>query len=103
MSHTSEAAGARRPGSVRWANRANSDVPAAPTSVDGDGPRYDDRGLLAVGGITDRKQPLELVRAAARLLDHHPDLHLAFVGDGPLADRIAPLAAELGIHTEANP
>ena len=56
--------------------------------------------LLAVGGITDRKQPLELVRAAARLLDHHPDLHLAFVGDGPLADRIAPLAAELGIPAE---
>lgn len=41
--------------------------------------------VLAVGGLTERKNPLTLLQAVARLRHTRPDLRLAFVGDGPLA------------------
>ena len=41
--------------------------------------------VLAVGGLTARKNPLTLLQAFARLRSTHPGAHLAFVGDGPLA------------------
>ncbi len=54
--------------------------------------------VLAVGGLTDRKNPLGLLRAFARLRGaDHPDARLAFVGDGPLADAIASGAQRLGL------
>lgn len=44
--------------------------------------------VLAVGGLTDRKNPLTLLQAFARLRAARPDARLAFVGDGPLAPTV---------------
>ena len=41
--------------------------------------------VLAVGGLTERKNPLTLLQAFARLRAERPNARLAFVGDGPLA------------------
>ncbi|HTI35252.1 MAG TPA: glycosyltransferase, partial [Miltoncostaea sp.] len=41
--------------------------------------------VLAVGGLTDRKNPLGLLQTFARVRAERPDARLAFVGDGPLA------------------
>lgn len=41
--------------------------------------------VLAVGGLTRRKNPLTLLQAFARLRARRPDAHLVYVGDGPLA------------------
>ena len=51
--------------------------------------------LLAVGGLTERKNPLTLVRALALLREGGLPARLAFVGDGPLA---GPLRAEVAAH-----
>lgn len=40
--------------------------------------------VLAVGGLTERKNPLRLLQAFTRVRATHPDARLAFVGDGPL-------------------
>ncbi len=54
--------------------------------------------VLAVGGLTERKNPVGLVRAVARVRDlGHPDVRLAFVGDGPLASVIDAEACRLGM------
>jgi glycosyltransferase involved in cell wall biosynthesis len=54
--------------------------------------------VLAVGGLTERKNPLGLMRAVARLREaDHPDARLAFVGDGPLAAAIDAEARRLGM------
>jgi glycosyltransferase involved in cell wall biosynthesis len=44
--------------------------------------------VLAVGGLTARKNPLTLLQAFARLRAGSPDARLAFVGDGPLASTV---------------
>ena len=43
--------------------------------------------VLAVGGLTDRKNPLGLLQAFARVRAERPDARLAFVGDGPARAR----------------
>ena len=54
--------------------------------------------VLAVGGLTERKNPLGLVRAFARMRSaDHPDARLAFVGDGPLAGAVDAEARRLGV------
>ena len=54
--------------------------------------------VLAVGGLTERKNPLALVRAFARVRSaDHPDARLAFVGDGPLAGAIDAEARRLDL------
>jgi len=54
--------------------------------------------VLAVGGLTERKNPGGLLRAFARMrAADHPDALLAFVGDGPLAATIDAQATRLGI------
>ncbi|MDH3227618.1 MAG: glycosyltransferase [Thermoleophilia bacterium] len=60
--------------------------------LDGDGPI-----VLAVGGLTKRKNPLMLLRAFRRLFAEEPAARLVFVGDGPLAHEIDLTAANLGV------
>jgi len=57
--------------------------------------------VLAVGGLTARKDPLNLLQAVARLRATHPDLRLAFVGDGPLAATVRHGATRLGLPADA--
>jgi glycosyltransferase involved in cell wall biosynthesis len=40
--------------------------------------------ILAVGGLTERKNPLRLLQAFTKVRATRPDAMLAFVGDGPL-------------------
>jgi glycosyltransferase involved in cell wall biosynthesis len=49
--------------------------------------------VLAVGGLTPRKNPLTLLQAFARVRAARPGARLAFVGDGPLAP-----AVDAGVH-----
>lgn len=49
--------------------------------------------VLAVGGLTERKNPLRLLQAFAQVRAAHPEAMLAFVGDGPLAGSIRAGAA----------
>jgi glycosyltransferase involved in cell wall biosynthesis len=51
--------------------------------IAGDGPL-----VLAVGGLTSRKNPLTLLQAFGRLRAQVPGARLAFVGDGPLASTV---------------
>ncbi|HMN99734.1 MAG TPA: glycosyltransferase [Miltoncostaeaceae bacterium] len=44
--------------------------------------------VVAVGGLTERKNPLGLLQAFARVRAARPDAMLAFVGDGPLAGAV---------------
>jgi len=53
--------------------------------------------VLAVGGLTERKNPLGLVQAFARLRGDLPEARLVFVGDGPLAGAIDAGARRLGV------
>jgi len=53
--------------------------------------------VLAVGGLTDRKNPLGLLQAFARVRAAHPSAILAFVGDGPLAGAVDQGARRLGL------
>jgi glycosyltransferase involved in cell wall biosynthesis len=60
--------------------------------LDGDGPV-----VLAVGGLTERKNPLTLLRAFRRLHADERSARLVFVGDGPLSREIDLTAANLGV------
>ena len=53
--------------------------------------------VLAVGGLTERKNPLRLLQAFTRIRDHHRGARLAFVGDGPLAGALRSGAGRLGL------
>jgi len=53
--------------------------------------------VLAVGGLTERKNPLTLLQAFARVRAAAPDARLALVGDGPLARAVDAGAASLGL------
>ena len=53
--------------------------------------------VAAVGGLTERKNPLTLLQAFARVRARRPDARLAFVGDGPLASAVDAGARRLGI------
>lgn len=54
--------------------------------------------LVAVGALTDRKQPLLAVETVAALVARGVDVHLTWVGDGPLRDRVDRSATELGVR-----
>jgi glycosyltransferase involved in cell wall biosynthesis len=58
----------------------------------GDGPM-----VLAVGGLTERKNPLRLLQAFGLIRAAHPAATLAFVGDGPLAGALRSGADRLGL------
>lgn len=53
--------------------------------------------VLAVGGLTERKNPLGLMQAFARVRTDMPAARLVFVGGGPLAGAIDAGARTLGI------
>jgi glycosyltransferase involved in cell wall biosynthesis len=53
--------------------------------------------VLAVGGLTERKNPLGLLQALPRVRAAHPGARLAFVGDGPLAGAVDAGARRLGL------
>jgi glycosyltransferase involved in cell wall biosynthesis len=53
--------------------------------------------VLAVGGLTERKNPLRLLQAFHHVRLAHPDARLAFVGQGPLGGAILAGAERLGI------
>ena len=53
--------------------------------------------VLAVGGLTERKNPLRLLQAFRQIRDARPDSRLAFVGDGPLAGPVRIGAERLGL------
>lgn len=53
--------------------------------------------VLAVGGLTARKNPLTLLQAIARARRTRPDISLVFVGDGPLRAAVAAGAVRLGV------
>ncbi len=53
--------------------------------------------VAAVGGLTDRKNPLTLLQAFARVRARRPDARLALVGDGPLAGAVDAGARRLGL------
>ncbi len=53
--------------------------------------------MIAVGGLTDRKNPLGLLQAFARLHAVRPDARLALVGDGPLARAVDVGVARMGL------
>lgn len=54
--------------------------------------------VLSVGGLTERKNPLGLLQAFARVRAARPDAMLAMVGDGPLAAAVDSGARRLGVH-----
>lgn len=68
----------------RQAARASLGLPSGPL-------------VLAVGGLTDRKNPLALLQALERLRVHVPDARLAFVGDGPLRSMLELASERLGL------
>ncbi len=53
--------------------------------------------VLAVGGLTERKNPLRLLQAFRQVHGAHPDATMAFVGDGPLAGSIRAGATRWGL------
>ena len=53
--------------------------------------------VLAVGGLTERKNPLGLLQAFARVRRSRPDARLALVGDGPLAPAVDAGVRRLGL------
>ena len=53
--------------------------------------------VLAAGGLTERKNPLTLLQAFARLRSARPEARLALVGDGPLAGAVDAGVERLGL------
>ena len=53
--------------------------------------------ILAVGGLTERKNPLGLLQALALVRAELPEARLAFVGDGPLAGAVDAGVRRLGL------
>jgi glycosyltransferase involved in cell wall biosynthesis len=58
--------------------------------------------VLAVGALSERKNPLTLLQAVARLRAARPQARLALVGDGPLAPAVDAGIARLGQRSGAH-
>lgn len=54
--------------------------------------------LLYVGRFVDKKSPLLVIRAFARVLRQYPEAHLDMIGAGPLMPAAVQLLAELGLE-----
>ncbi len=59
-----------------------------------------ERRILYVGRFVEKKGAEFLIRAYARLRSSVPDARLVMIGDGPLAQPLARLAAELSVPVE---
>ena len=53
--------------------------------------------LVTVANLIDRKRHADVIAALAGLRERHPDLRYVIVGDGPERERLAALAARLGV------
>ncbi len=53
--------------------------------------------VLAVGGLTERKNPVRLLDAVGPLLEGHPEMRLVYVGHGPLRADLERRIAERGV------
>lgn len=53
--------------------------------------------LVSTGGLIDRKDPLVAVRTVAALVARGRDVHLTWLGEGPLRAETLDLAARLGV------
>jgi colanic acid/amylovoran biosynthesis glycosyltransferase len=60
-------------------------------------PETDDVQVLAVGRMVPKKHPLATLAAFVTAAKDHPRLRLTMVGDGPLADDVARVAAASGL------
>jgi glycosyltransferase involved in cell wall biosynthesis len=57
-------------------------------------------GVAVVGTVTrlsPQKAPLDFIEAAARVVEHRPDVHFVIVGDGPLRTDVEARLAGLGL------
>ena len=54
--------------------------------------------ILAVGGLTERKNPIGLLQALARVRAVRPDARVAFVGNGPLARAVDVGTTRMGLE-----
>ena len=68
---------------------------AVPADLTALGIPADAKTALFVGRLDPQKSPATLLDAAGLLLDEFPELHVLFVGDGPLRDQ---LAADIARH-----
>lgn len=58
------------------------------------------RRILFVGRMVEKKAPLLMIRAFAKVRERLPDAELAMVGAGPLLEEARRLAGELGVPVE---
>ena len=68
-----------------------ADIPAAPP------PRAPQPTLVTVAHLEPHKNQAAVIRAVAALQDRHPELRYVLIGKGPDRDRLAQLAARLGV------
>jgi glycosyltransferase involved in cell wall biosynthesis len=62
-------------------------------------------GAPVVGTVTrlsPQKAPLDFVAAAARVVEHRPDVHFVIVGDGPLRADVEARLADLGLTEQVH-
>lgn len=57
----------------------------------------DDTVMVSIGRLAIEKNWETLLQAAAKVHQHHPDLRVVLIGDGPRKDALQTLAADLGI------
>jgi teichuronic acid biosynthesis glycosyltransferase TuaC len=72
--------------------RLGADVPSEPAQHRADAP-----ALVTVGHLVARKRHADVIRALWLLRERLPDLRYLVIGDGPERERLAHLAAELGV------
>jgi glycosyltransferase involved in cell wall biosynthesis len=57
----------------------------------------DDKVIISIGRLAHEKNWETLLRAAAQVYAHHPNMRLVLIGDGPDKQTLEALATELGI------
>jgi glycosyltransferase involved in cell wall biosynthesis len=61
-------------------------------------PAVDSKNIIYVGNMTERKHPMDAVKAMRLILKEHPDSQLHLVGSGPKEEECKQLARELEIE-----
>jgi glycosyltransferase involved in cell wall biosynthesis len=73
-----------------------ADVPAVSERQPTGGPPT----LVTVAHLIARKRHADVIRAVALVREHHPELRYVIVGEGPERERLAELAASLGVERQ---